>query len=533
MLWYGVYGPGGPGTGGGGEIPEFSFNIDKNVNMNYDFLQKTAGNLDSKWDTKDYNPKTRTMTWTFEVNYSNKDITDAVVKDYLRNDVQEFKSLTAVKKTQAEPDGTSVEIPEGGSSEPNYTLTPIDSTDLEHPNTTLLTINLGDIAPGEVYVLTLKTTVVDPNILNNNYMNPTEKQNLIENSATFTGKTDDGEKTQEAKDEKNLPNTILVKDNIDPSGTVKNYYDFTKNQLYWRVRINQNHANIAAGAVLTDTVPTNTEFGQLVSVNQISRNSDGSDGTATLYPEDQSVPSDGSEKSVTIGSQIIKMKNDGFDTGDPKRQKVQFKFENAFDDTYELVFTTKVDDTYRTTMGKNLNTAYLFTNDSNLTGEVVNPVSGGANGTIDLNDSATHTVRVPSVGKQGQYDKMDGSEVVPHVKWQILLNAGGVDMKGAKLEDTLKECFQLDQTTLSIKAVDPSSISAKGPIIFEADPKAMKEYTTTNEELKSEFNPTVKNFGFSFTIPNAYAQTPLLVTFTTLVVAPVKPEDMTNKVTLT
>lgn len=534
MLWYGVYGPGGPGTGGsggGGEIPEFSFNIDKNVNMNYDFLQKTAGNLDSKWDTKDYDPKTRTMTWTFEVNYSNKDITDAVVKDYLQNDVQEFKSLTAVKKTSVEPDGTSVTIPEGGLSEQNYTLTLIDSTDLEHPNTTLLTINLGHIAPGEVYVLTLKTTVVDPNILNNNNLNPTEKQNLIKNSAIFTGTVDGVPKSQDAKAEKNLPNTILVKDNIDPSGTVKNYYDFTKNQLYWRVRINQNHANIAAGAVLTDTVPTNTEFGQLVSVNQISRNSDGSDGTATLYPKDQSVPSDGSEKSVTIGSQIIKMKNDGFDTSDPKRQMVKFEFVKAFTDTYELVFTTKVDETYRTTMGKNLNTAYLFKNDSNLTGEVVNPV--GSNVEIKENTSATHTVRVPAVGKQGQYAKMDGSEVVPHVKWQILLNAGGVDMKGAKLEDTLKECFQLDQTTLSIKKVDPSSISAKGPIIFEADPKAMKEYTTTSGELKSEFNPTVKNSGFSFTIPNTYATTPLLVTFTTLVVAPVKPEDMTNKVTLT
>lgn len=543
MLWYGVYGPGGPGTGGGGEIPEFSFNIDKNVNMNYDFLQKTAGNLDSKWDTKDYNPKTRTMTWTFEVNYSNKDITDAVVKDYLRNDVQEFKSLIAVKKTEAEPDGTSVEIPEGGSSEPNYTLTPIDSTDLEHPNTTLLTINLGDIAAGEVYVLTLKTTVVAPDILNNNNSNPNsnstdpsdDNENLIENSATFSGIVDGQSKTQIASDKANLPNTILVKDNIDPNGTVKNYYDFAGNQLYWRVRINQNHANIAAGAVLTDTVPTHTTFDQLVSVKQIPRNSDGSDGTATPYPVNKSVPSDGSEESISIGSQTVKMKNDGFDTSDAEnpRQKVQFKFESAFYDTYELVFTTKVDDTYRTTMGKNLSTAYPFTNDSNLTGEVVNAVPEESNGAIDLNDSATHTVRVPAVGKQGQYAKMDGSEVVPHVKWQILLNAGGVDMKGAKLEDTLKECFQLDQTTLSIKAVDPSSISEKGPIIFEADPKAMKEYTTTGGELKSEFNPTVKNSGFSFTIPNTYAKTPLLVTFTTLVVAPVKPEDMTNKVTLT
>ncbi|MDU6346323.1 MAG: SpaA isopeptide-forming pilin-related protein [Clostridium sp.] len=536
MLWYGVYGPGGPGTGGsggGGEIPEFSFNIDKNVNMNYDFLQKTAGNLDSEWNTKDYNPKTRTMTWTFEVNYSNKDITDAVVKDYLRNDVQKFKTLIAVKKTEAEPDGTSVEIPEGGTSEPNYTLTSIDAADLEHPNTTLLTINLGDIEADEVYVLTLKTTVVDPNILNNNNLNPTEKQNLIENSATFTGTVDGVSKSQEDKDQKNLPNTILVKENIDPSGTVKNYYDFAGNRLYWRVRINQNHANIAAGAILTDTVPTHTTFEQLVSIKQIPRNPDGSEGTATTQTVNKSVPSDGSEESISIGSQTVKMKNDGFDTSDAEnpRQKVQFKFESAFYDTYELVFTTKVDDTYRTTMGKNLNTAYLFKNDSNLTGEVVNPV--GSNVEIKENTSATHTVRVPAVGKQGQYDKMDGSEVVPRVKWQILLNAGGVDMEGAKLEDTLKECFQLDQTTLSIKEVDPSSISEKGPIIFEADPKAMKEYTTTGGELKSVFSPTVKNSGFSFTIPNTYAKTPLLVTFTTLVVAPVKPEDMTNKVTLT
>lgn len=533
MLWYGVYGPGG--SGGSGEIPEFSFNIDKNVNMNYDFLQKTAGNLDSEWNTKDYNPKTRTMTWTFEVNYSNKDITDAVVKDYLRNDVQEFKTLIAVKKTEAEPDGTSVEIPEGGTSEPNYTLTSIDAADLEHPNTTLLTINLGDIEADEVYVLTLKTTVVDPNILNNNNLNPTEKQNLIENSATFTGTVDGVSKSQEDKDQKNLPNTILVKENIDPSGTVKNYYDFAKNQLYWRVKINQNHANIAAGAILTDTVPTHTTFEQLVSIKQIPRNPDGSEGTATTQTVNQSVPSDGSEKSISIGSQTVKMKNDGFDTSDAEnpRQKVQFKFESAFDDTYELVFTTKVDETYRTTMGKNLNTAYPFKNDSNLIGKVVNPVSGESNGTINLDAPATHTVRVPAVGKQGQYDKMDGSEVVPRVKWQILLNAGGVDMEGAKLEDTLKECFQLDQTTLSIKEVDPSSISEKGPIIFEADPKAMKEYTTTGGELKSVFSPTVKNSGFSFTIPNTYAKTPLLVTFTTLVVAPVKPEDMTNKVTLT
>lgn len=520
MLWKGVeYDPGTGGTGGSGtELPSFSFNIKKEYAMDYSVLKKEAGN---------YQKSNREMTWSFKVNYSHLEIKNATITDVLHDDAQVFKSLSAVLKEKGESNKT-ITFTKDGTDSPSYTLTPD-----EESHTTLLTISLGDIEEDQVYEITLKTTVVDPLILNQN----SDNAGKLTNKATITGDGLPSDKDYSSSAEKSVGNTILIKDNIgvatDGKYTDKetNYYDYTNHQLYWRVTVNPNHSSIAAGAILTDTVPTNTEFGQLLEVKQIAKNPDGSNGTVTTQTVNKVVPSDGSEETITIGSQTIKMKSDEFSTDTTPRQKVQFKFENTFDDTYVMVFSTVVKEDYRKEIAKELK-EYSFTNDCSLTGEIVNP-TGETNGTIDAIENATHKVRVPSIGKQGQYvyGKYKDDDSIYRVDWQILLNADGVDMEGATLTDHLKEWFQLDQESLSIKQVNPNSISSTGPITGPTS--SLKKYVTGNE-LKDQFKDLkVSNSGFSFKVPKSYAHTPLLITFTTLVVGEVTSKDkMSNSASL-
>lgn len=523
MLWKGVeYNPGTGGTGGTGEpgteLPTFSFNIKKEYQMDYAVLKKEAGS---------YSKDKREMTWTFKVNYSHLEIDNATIKDILKDDAQVFKGLTAVIKKKGEAD-KKITFTKDGENAPSYTLTPGEDS-----NTTLLTILLGKIEEDQVYEITLKTTVVDPLILNQN----NDNAGKLTNKATITGDGLPSDKEYSSTAEKGVGNTILIKDNIGQTADGKftdkeaYYYDFTNHQLFWRVTVNPNHANIAEGAILTDIVPTNTEFGRLLEVKQIPRNPDGSNGTVTAQTVDKLVPNDGSEESVTIGGQTIKMKSDSFTNDTIPRQKVQFEFENAFEDTYQLVFTTVVKEDYRKEMAKVLN-EYSFTNDSTLVGEIVNP-TGAANGEINASDNAIHKVRVPSIGKQGQYvyGKYKEDDSVYRVDWQILLNADGVDMEGATLTDHLKEWFQLDTDSLSIKQVNPNSISSKGPITGPTSP--MKQYVIGGE-LKDQFKDLkASNSGFSFKIPKEYAHTPLLITFTTLVVGEVTSKDkMSNSASL-
>lgn len=509
MLWEGVEydpGAGSGGTGGPGtELPSFSFNIQKEYTMDYAVLKKEAGN---------YNKDSREMTWTFNVNYSHLEIDNAKITDVLHDDAQVFKSLSAVLKENGKSD-KAVTVTKDGASPPSYTLTP--GTD---PHTTLLTIFLGKIEKDQVYQITLKTTVVDPLILNQNSNNAGK----LTNKATITGDGLPSDKDYSSEAETNVANTILVKDNINPAGNVTNYYDFTNHQLYWRVKINQNHASIKEGAALVDTVPLHTDFGQLLTVKRTPE-------SGVSETKDNLNKTVGG--SITMGDgQIITLEDGGTTAGTDKRQIVKFNFNQDFNDTYELVFTTTVKEDYRNEIAKVLK-EYSFTNNSTLTGEIINP-AGGTNGTIITSDDATHKVRIPSIGKQGQYTYGNYSDYgsVYRVDWQILLNADGVDMEGATLTDHLKEWFQLDQASLSIKAVNPNSISSNSPITGLTSP--MKQHTTTGGDLKDQFEDLkVSNSGFSFKIPKTYAHTPMLITFTTLVVGEVTSKDkMSNSATL-
>ncbi|WP_195200242.1 SpaA isopeptide-forming pilin-related protein [Faecalispora jeddahensis] len=519
MLWEGVKydpGTGSGGTGGPGtELPSFSFNIKKEYTMDYAVLKKDAGD-------GSYNKDTREMTWTMKVNYSHLEIDNAQITDVLHDDVQVFKSLSAVLKETGKSD-EAVTITKDGTSPPSYILTPDPAT-----HTTLLTISLGRIEKDQVYEITLKTTVVDPSILNQN----SDNAGKLTNTATITGDGLDAGKDYSSTAEKKVGNTILEKDNIglkangDYTDESTNYYDFANHQLYWRVTINPNHASIAAGAVLTDTVPTNTEFGKLLEVKRISESGSPETKSVDLASGDVEFSGTNSQK-ITLAAEK---------SNESKRGVATFTFQNTFTDTYELVFTTTVKEAYRKEIAKALN-AYSFKNDSTLTGKVVDPTdfTGESDVSIAVSDDATHTVRVPSIGKQGQYKYGDYSDYgsVYRVDWQILLNADGVDMAGATLTDNLKAWFQLDQASLSIKAVDPDSISSLKPITGPTPP--MKNYITTTGDLKSHFEDLkVSDAGFSFKIPaGTYASTPLLITFTTLVIGEItSTSQMSNSVTL-
>lgn len=529
ILWSKDAGTGGSGGTGGGTW-EPAFTIDKSgVTIDSSLISKASGK---------YDEKTQIMPWTITVNKSGQTITDAVVTDVLDTGKQQFSglgignSLKATKittSTDGKETKTEVSIPIKISilvppySPPYYTIK-------ESGGKQTLTIHLGTVKANEVYVLHLNTKVVDPSLLSK------QGSGQVTNSATLTGKIGTLDVDQSTGDIKgNVTNTLLKKEAVDANGNVKNYYDFENHQVYWKVTVNPNHIKIKDG-VLIDTLPTGAAFGKLVEVTKTT--ADGkvekakidSNGTKAKFGNDIldliprfTIKAAAGEKA---GTQVITF-----------RKTITIPFlgdeevpPHEFDDQFTLLFTTTFDKAYRDANFKNdQGKDTVIPNKIQLTGTV--SVDGKNPQKIDMTSNAKHTVQIPAIAKQGQYFYKDYGDYgkTPYVTWQILLNADGINMENAKLTDTLQDWFQLDPDSLSIQAVKPGSISGNGPITNQTP----KEYETTGGELKNKFSPVTSNSEFSFSIPKEYARTPLLITFTTLVVGDItKKENMSNSATL-
>ncbi|WP_101696420.1 MSCRAMM family protein [Clostridium minihomine] len=507
MLWKSGTVEYGPGPGNEWS-DDFAFNISKEGTLDYSLFQKSKGSYQENEDGK-HHEDARLLTWNFTVNMSSQEITDAVITDILNNKEQQLESInyriltrtTDLKNRKYGSGWIEIKADTDTSEKPYYT-----ETKNKNDDTTTYQIHLDKILESQVYELQFITRVVDPSILNQN------GSKVLENEATFTGEIKEKPVTGKGKAEKKIPNTILEKENVDSEGKQGNYYDYENHQLYWKVKMNRSHASILAGAVLTDTLPDETTFGELKEVTRIS--STGVSQKGTIHGT-----------TVTFeNGQKVTVKN-----ADPAKGKVTFTVDKEFDDTFEFLFTTVVDDALREKIAKQkdesgvLNPWYSFTNEVKLNGFVQDPTDKDGPGVaIEASASVTHDVNLPSITKTGEYFHMKDYPdygTVSYAHWTIVLNRDGVNMEGAQLVDDLKSFFQLVPESLKVHKATVSQDGTK----VEPEGESISDQTLNMVKLDNKF---------SFTIPKQYAITPLIVTFDTVLVDNVSKDDMINTVSL-
>ena len=530
MLWKSGTVEYGPGPGNEWS-DDFAFNIiSKDGVLDYSLFQKSEGSYQENKDGK-HHEDARLLTWNFKVNMSSQEITDAVITDILNDKEQKLESIqyriltrtTDLKNRKYGSGWAEIKADTDTSEKPYYT-----ETKNENDDTTTYQIHLDKILESQVYELQFITRVVDPEILSaNNSADDSEDdpendpentpKKALKNEATFTGKIKGNPVTGKGEAEKEIPNTILEKENVDSDGEQRNYYDYENHQLYWKVKMNRSHASILAGAVLTDTLPDETTFGELKEVTRIPSTGTGDIQTGTI--KGTTVTFENEQKEI---DQTITVKN-----SDPANGKVTFTVAEDFDDTFEFLFTTVVDEALREKIAKQkdasgvLNPWYSFHNTVELSGFVQDP-TGKQNVEIKASASATHDVNLPSITKTGEYFHMKDYPdygTVSYAHWTIVLNRDGVNMEGAQLVDDLKSFFQLVPESLK---VHEATVSQDGTV----EPK--KEKPISDQTL----NMVKLDNKFSFTIPKQYAKTPLIVTFDTVLVDNVSKDDMINTVSL-
>jgi len=510
MLWdeisYDGDGDGGSGEGepvgeeGGGGL---SFEISKKAQPGYTLLKKEAGV---------YDPVKREMTWNFTINQAGQDMTGVIVTDELDDAVQLFKKLT-YSVTGGSGPAANTEIMEYTGSDPLASAPCYTKETVDHETT--LTIYLGDIDAGELYHLTLKTTVVDPRILSQ------DQREELENSASIHAFIDGTEVNLGSKGRSNLPNTLLTKEAVGS-------YDFTDHTLKWKVTVNGSHVPLQSGALLTDTLPEGVTFAALTKVTRVFYDEEIDDEI------EENIGLESYPANITFGDGLnIKLEYDP-DTNLAKaysQGEVTFTFTTGgvatkFTDSFILEFTTTVDQDYRDDKFADRN-ADTFLNGSKLDAYVTNPTDGPEHTHFTATASATHTVDAPPVEKYGQYHRghynKHGYDLIdaPYISWTIVLNKDAVDMNGVEVKDELKSFFELIPESLEIKE---AAVDADGKATPKAD--AVNLYSSMT-------NPHKDTGGFSFTIPEDYATTPLIITFDTLLIGSASPSQMTNMVTLT
>ena len=506
ILWDTVsYTPGGSGSGSEpGTVPSPSYTIDKEVTATYSLLTKTTGT---------YAQASRSMAWNFTVNQCGKALDAATVTDVLDDGIQTFSGLTYQVQTTS---GTTVStaIPGGttGSPTPYYTLSPDSAT-----HKTTLTIYLGNVAASELYLLTLNTTVVNPVLL---YQQSNSVK--ISNSATINT-TIDGTAVEKSTPSvsTNLSNTLLKKDAMKQNGTsTGSEYSFTDHSVKWRVTMNPNHVPIQ-GAVLTDTLPEGTTFDALTSVlrngNKAPSVINVTNGSGTVTFEDGltiavSTTSGTSASGYSKDAVVFTFDSNGGDAVSPA--------DSTINDQFVFVFSTTVDPDYRSNV-YTTNLIHQLVNQSTLNGTVVDPT--GQNLTtkaINQSVSATQTFSTPVVAKSGTYHhnaSYGDKGTVDYADWTIVINPDQIDLTGVQVLDQLVNCLELDTDSLHVYS---ASVSANGTAAKGTEITGNLSFSTCNSS------------GFSFTIPAAYATTPMIITLNTLVVETADASSMKNTVTL-
>ncbi|MBC3515237.1 Cna B-type domain-containing protein [Neobittarella massiliensis] len=492
MLWSAVgYGP------GPGELPAFSFSLQKETTAHYNLGEKTY----SKYDQD-----TRLLTWQFDVNQCGKEMGDVCITDVLSDHSQRFAAL----RWQVNG-GAAQDVPywDGTGTAPAapYYQKATDS------GATSLTIHLGNIPADQLYTLSLDTEVVDAAFLatQGSAVDP-----AIQNTATIYANVGGAPQVSALDAGKKLPNTLLTKKAIKRDGSTEgSQYDYQAHAVNWQVTVNPHHIPLVDG-VLTDTLPVGTSFKALLSVRRTTAAGGVSDGDISSLVDGAGTVTFTDGSAVELSHDLAT--NDSGFSADTATFTLRPSGGNTTADQYTFTFCTSVDQDYRDQAFVSMQQQKLV-NNAVLTGSVADIVDGALS-PLSASASATQTFKAPPADKSGQYHantQYGDLGKVDYASWKVVMNADQIDMAGASLVDQLPSWFELDPSSVDIRE---AAIDADGKATVKPRAAAITEGLTAAYD------------GFNFAVPTQLARTPLIITFDTLLVDSTSAGNMKNGVSL-
>ncbi len=522
------------------EWPE-NINLKKEVEYNHEALKKSAEN---------YDMATQTMSWKFEINRSASDMDEFTMTDVFDNgkqvildnegDLKEGK-LILHKAERTDLDNESdYELPEGASSASDYfTLTDSD-------NQHTLTVHLEEVKPEDYYYFTIKTRVVDPEILGN-------ENALLQNTAEYRVKIGGENHEGKASAVQRIKMPFISKVAVDR-------YDYEKNLVKWKIGYNDDNI-LLKDSVLTDSLPEGVLFSpdggpegqagygcEITGIEIKERTSTGKGDYKKVNFEklptiQNATPSDAAEiLRYRLGdseSHILSVltRTNTTDRGYSKQDMIFVLYEKSpsgdglsrmiGENAYRFEFTTYVEEPYRRMEFKSNNSIFL-NNAVRLDSFVIS--SRDDQGTpvkIERTAAATH-VAAKQITKEGQfhnYNKNGGEyDGLPWLEWEVILNKTGADFSGVTVKDELQNYLELDPDSLKVYK---ASLNPSGELTSPGQMTAL-----TAGELDENFT-ILKNgayFDISYKENAPLAKTPILIRYNTMIVDSVPDGGVKNKV---
>jgi len=359
--------------------------------------------VDVKYISKSgsYNASAKQIDWTIKVNESGRTINNAIITD----DIPAGLELVAgsVKIGDATADTTI--------SDTDYTYTYTNKS-----STSNFEYILGDISG----VKTISySTDVDSSVYNSN---------ATKNFNNVVHLTGDGVPNGTSNS-----NIVGVTPNIIQKVGIG--YDASKGIITWRITINSNETSIAAGAVVTDTIP----IGQTYVAN-----------TAKF---DDALIGDSGYTAATVGDTT-------------KTGIFQYTFSNAFSKTHTLEFQTQVTDT----KNYKANSSKTHYNNVNITA-------------TDINQSITGSQTATSeiISKTGA----DYNYATREITWKIVVNKNKMPITNAKVTDDIPAGQKYVAGSATIDDGSNGSFNSEGDIdtngevIYTFGSAINKNYTIT------------------------------------------------------
>ncbi|WP_133969285.1 MSCRAMM family protein [Eubacterium limosum] len=471
----------GPGIG----ESDFDFNIDisKEVDSNYDIVQKSG----------DFQENDGSMDWIFTINQYKKEATKVQIVDNLKDNNLSLKDTVNIENNWSCVDkaGKTVTIHNGGSSYPNYKY------DAQNQ---VVTFNFGDLKSDDYYKLTLHTNAEKQMSVVDKGKTEITNSALVKNEG---GPDTDGHKTNAKQ---TVDNTVVQKDVVTD-------YDQETYTAQWKITVNPNHLPITGG-VLTDVLPAGS---QMTSVDAVQK--DNGDGNY------QALDISGTEASQS-GTKIVSWKNLNTATNP------EFTFDNQKDDrsSYQFTVTTILnDETTRNQLLKTNDPADLI-NTAQLSGTVLETPIKQTNQTEPYfaEDDAVTKANNIAIGKAGLFNKGDQT-----VEWTAVFNGGKTDMSGRAIVEDFS-----DNPILELITNDKDGKPITNPVqVYTGkwENGEIKEDKDITDTVSSGFNNTINYNGFTFTVPSdANVKNKILVfKFKTYLTDSTTGANVRNTITLT
>lgn len=514
----------GSGTGSGDWY--FDYNMNNQIEVEYNVVEKTAGN---------YIENKQIMSWKFEVNKLGNALDDIVIKDGFNdaeqqilastfNDKQELVLIKYDRDTGDEKGTFALprltEVTDGSTG---YVISEVRN-DHGKGIGEELEIHIGKVSQEDFYIFEIITKVVDPQIFN------TSKGGSVTNKAEYQLYQNDKqvfEKEKEISASRDIPNVLLKKESINFSSG--NNYDYEKNQIKWRITTNLSNVLIKEQKI-TDELPVGVSLAEVTSVKMKDGSGKEVSGekvpaaTPAELPEFRFTKTD----SSAVIMRVVEEKNSTENGYSRNIVTFTFREEGASEksyqsnDSYEIEFLTDVDEKYRIDEFK-LQDKVTFKNNACLTGCVFayDAESGEAIGgetAVSAEAEAVNEGLRPYLVKDGKYIAEEGK-----IDWSLIINRTAVDMSEVVITDHLIDALDLNTDSFEFyrATVKQDGSYEKGEPVYDAS---------------NQLNLKADESGFTITLPatpSELSNQPFVVEFSTWLVDNTAKNNMTNDITVT